>query len=74
MILMSGYRTVLVRKEIYDLIERLARAESRSRSDMVEQAVKFYAMRKHKPLWLSWLEVAEKGESVPAVYTAPYST
>jgi len=47
---MSGWRTIIVRDEIYRLIKRMSEIEHRSISNMVQECVLYYFERKHKDL------------------------
>ena len=60
-----------VKPEIYRLIEILAKAEDRSLSNMVAHAVKFYAQKKRRGVWLAWLEETYKTDSVATVNATP---
>ena len=71
---MTGFRAVAVKPEIYRLIEILAKAEDRSLSNMVAHAVKFYAQKKKRGVWLAWLEETCKTDSVATVNATPQAT
>ena len=48
---MSGWKTIIVREEIYKLLEQMKRVENRSSiSNMVETCVLYYFSKKHKDM------------------------
>jgi hypothetical protein len=65
------FRAIAVKPEIYRLVELLAKAEDRSLANTVAQAVKFYAIRKRKKVWLAWLEETYKTSSAATVNATP---
>jgi len=70
---LTEFKAVAVKPEIYRLIEILAKTEDRSLSNMVAHAVKFYAQKKRRGVWLAWLEETCKTDSVTAVNATPQS-
>jgi predicted CopG family antitoxin len=48
--LMSDWKTIIVREEIYRLIKRMSEVEHRSISNMVQECVLYYFGKKHSDL------------------------
>lgn len=68
---LSEFKAVAVKPEIYKLIELLSKVEDRSLANTVAQAVKFYAQKKRRNVWLAWLEETYKAHSIATVNATP---
>jgi len=47
---MPGWRTIIVREEVYRLIKRMSEVEHRSISNMVQECILYYFGKKHSDL------------------------
>lgn len=47
---MQGWKTIILRYEVYEVLKRLAEVEHRSVSNMAQECILYYLSRKHKDL------------------------